>query len=66
MTSSRHKKIYDPETGRLQDLEKFIIKLGTQAIAKKYRVSLATVYKWRRGLHNPGKRTIARSSKQLF
>ncbi len=66
MTGSRRKKIYDPDTGRLLDLEKLIVRLGTLAIAKKYRVSPATVYKWRRGLHNPAKRTITRSSKQLF
>lgn len=59
-------KIYDPQTGKSFDLQAAIIRLGTQAVARKYGVSESTVYKWRKGLHRPSAESLSKASKTLF
>ena len=63
---SKAVRIYNPETGKTLNLGNLITKLGIQAVARKYRVSFSTVEKWRRALHRPARKTLARSLKKLL
>ncbi len=59
-------KIYDPETGKTVRLDALIMKLGLEAVARKYRVTRSAVQKWRFRIHKPALRTLDKSSKKLF
>ncbi|MCM8775009.1 MAG: hypothetical protein NC930_01450 [Candidatus Omnitrophica bacterium] len=59
-------KIYDPERGRVLPLERLIERLGILAVAHKFNVDESTVYKWRRGVHRPSRKTLTKAQKQLF
>ncbi|HNV87119.1 MAG TPA: helix-turn-helix transcriptional regulator [Candidatus Omnitrophota bacterium] len=64
--STNDPRIYDPETGGILKLERLILKLGIEAVARKYKVCESTVRKWRKGLHKPSPETIAKSLEKLF
>jgi|GEM_PF-2211095 len=59
-------KIYDPERGRFINLAGMINRLGMQAVAKKYKVTESAVWKWKKGIRNPSKRTLSKTWKELF
>lgn len=59
-------KIYDPASGKSRDLEKWVLSLGLEAVAKKYGVQKTTVQKWVRGLHRPARKTVSQPSKRLL
>lgn len=59
-------KIYDPKRGRYVNLESLINKLGMRAVARKYKVTESAVWKWRKGMRRPAKRTLSRTWKELF
>lgn len=65
-SKSSSTRIWDPETGKRISLEQLIIRLGTEAVARKYGVAVSTVEKWKRRVHRPSRQTLTRSSRKLF
>lgn len=61
-----HAKLYDPNTGKLLDLDRLIIKMGVREIAKKYEVTEATVHRWRKGAQKPSLKSISKSLKRFI